>query len=97
MTIPSDIHAGVALDVAAMKEHIRRMVESAAPITAKELRIESARRIKRLFSGFQNHGTPSRKLAHRNGRHRTRTELGVLHATKGYHGGKKHSRRSNRT
>jgi hypothetical protein len=106
MTISSDIHAGVAGDVAAIKDRIRQMVEqSVSPVvttkellTMKGLRLDTARRVRQMLSGFQNHGTPSRKIAHSNGRHRRKLPDGrVLHATKGFKGGRKHSRRSNRS
>lgn len=42
-------------------------------------------------------GTPTRKLAHSDGRHRRKVGKRTLHATKGWYGGKKSSRRSNRT
>ncbi len=100
MTISPDIHAGVDTDMAKVKEHVRRMIEqatSSGPVTMKELRSDSARRVKQMLSGFRNQGTPSHKIAHSTGRHRRVVAHRVLHATKGYYGGRKSSRRSNRT
>lgn len=105
MTISSDIHAGVAGDVAAIKDRIRQMVEqSVSPVvttkellTMKGLRLDTARRVRQMLSGFQNHGTPSRKIAHSNGRHRRIVAGRTLHATKGFKGDRKRSRRSNRS
>ncbi len=103
MTVPSDIHAGVALDMATVKDNVRRMIEQAitSPVLKKDLTgslmARSAKAYRVLTSGFRAQGTPSHKIAHRDGRHRRVVAHRVLHATKGYYGGKKSSRRSNRT
>ncbi len=103
MTIGSDIHAGVAGDVAKMKADVQRMIEqSMSPVLTKQdmmgtLITRSAKSARVLLGGFRGQGTPSHKLAHRDGRHRRVVAGRTLHATKGYYGGKKSSRRSNRT
>lgn len=102
MTISPDIHAGVDTDVAAIKDRIRRMVEqSVSPLTTKDLMgtliTRSTKAARVLLGGYRGQGTPSHKLAHRDGRHRRIVAGRELHATKGYYGGKKSSRRGNRT
>lgn len=104
MTISPDIHAGVATDMAKVKDDVRRMIEqamSSGTLTKENLAgkiiTRSEKLIRVAMGGFKNQGTPSHKIAHRGGRHRRVVAHRVLHATKGYYGGKKSSRRSNRT
>lgn len=84
MTISPDIHAGVATDMAKVKDHVRRMIEQSrsAPVTMKELQGVALAGMRQTMNTVRawGQGTPAK------GKPRMRIRLAdgrLMHPTKG--------------